>query len=527
MVDFPTSLRLGRPGVALAIAVFLAATLFAAPLQAQTEGVVNGPLCLEKMAPDDIFAFVTLAGLKNCSAAAEDLGLYKLWKEPEVQGFLKKILGMYKEMAADVPPSAVAEWNQHKALLEGRISAIAGGLTVVWTRDAPIPVPGVVVALDLGDRREVFRQMFNSLLDSDDFKHELRGVVRSTLDYHGHEVMVFKQERYYPQLSICTAFVENLFLVGLNKPLLLKCLDNLKGARTLVDLPSFRRSRTKTGDKPLIEVFLNVDGFTSRIRGLIPEEWLGVLHSLGLDSINAVYYASAVKDGDSLDTLYLDAPHPRRGLMNLSTRPISEQSLAFVPKHAAFFEIWHMNLAEAWDAVWKAMAQVVPPRHLRYVQRGLAGVERELGMKIRDGLLAALGEEVIAYAELRPNNMIPNVVLSVEVKDKVKANHVLNAALDMGDLKAREVPFGDRTMKVIRLEDDVPISPSYAFVENRLIFSLTPVGLKNALRHLGQARDSVLDSPAFQETFKVLDWKKSAYIVPVATKPFFESARGG
>ena len=518
MVDFHTPLRLGRSGAALAIAVFLAVFMIAAPVQAQTGGVNNGPLTLEKMAPDDIFAFVTLAGLKNCSAAAEDLGLYKLWKEPEVQGFLKQILEMYKEIAADAPPSAVEEWDRHKALFEGRISAIAGGLTVVWTREAPIPVPGVVIALDLGDRREVFRQMFDSLLDSDDLKHELRGVVRSTLDHHGHEVRVFSQERYFPQLSICTAFVENLFLVGLNQPLLLKCLDNLKGASTLADLPSFRRSRTKTGEKPLIEVFLNVDAFTSRVRGLIPEEWLGVLHSLGLDSIHAVYYASAVKDGDSLDTLYLDAPRPRRGLLNLGTRPISEKSLAFVPKHAAFFEIWHMNLAEAWDAVWKAMAQVVPPRHFKYVQRGLAEVERELGMKIRDGLLASLGEEAVVYAELRPNNMIPNVVLSIEIKDAVKANQVLNTALEMGGLKAREIPFGDRTLKVINLEEDVPFSPSYAFVENRLVFSLTPVGLKTALRRLDQARDSVLDSPDFQETFKVLDWKRSAYIGYFDTK---------
>jgi len=418
-------------------------------------------------------------------------------------------------MAADAPSDALQQWNMSKNLLEGRVSVIVGGLTVIWMRDFPIVAPGAVVALDLGEKQEAFKQVLDQALSSEDLKREMRGVVQSSITHAGHEVMVFKQVRYYPQLSICATFVDNLFLVGLNESLLFKCLDNLggDGGGTLAGLPSFQRSRSKAEASPLLEAFLNIEGFTSRVRGLIPDEWLGILHNLGLDSVNSLYYASAVQDGCGLDTMYFDAPQPRRGLLNLSTRNVSEKTLKFIPKSAGFFEVFSINLGQAWDLVWNTMTRVIPPREFKYVKRDLDRAEQEIGFRIRDGLLAALGEEWAFYAEMRRNAAIPNMVGCVEIKDRDRANKVLGSLLGLGDVETRDVPFGDHTLTVINLpDDDVPFAPSYSFVGDRLIMSLTPAGLKSALRRLSRPHDSVLDNPDFQDTFKKLDWKKAVML---------------
>jgi len=487
-----------------------------ATLPAQSDSVSGGQrqLSLEAVVPNDVFAFASVAGLDESSAAAEKLSLYGLWQEPEVQEFLGKIIAAYEREAAKAPPEAVEQWATWKELIRGRVSGALGGLTVIWTRDGPIPVPGAVVSLDLGDRRDAFQQRIDALLASDDFKREMRGVERLTETYQGHEIQVFRQTRYFPQMSICATYLDNLLLIGLNSSLLKQCIDNHRdgGRRALLNAPSFQRSRSKAAASPLLEVFLNIDGVTQRVRGLIPDEWLEVLGDLGFADINAVYYASAVQDGSGLDTLFIDAPEPRRGLLAINPGPITEATLRRVPKNAVYFETARFDAGPMYDLVWAAVAKIAPPRGLRRVERALERAERELGFKIRDGLLGALGKQILVYAELPPNTAIPQALAEVDIQDREKAAQVMGTLLQMAEAETREVPFGEHTMTVINAGPGAVVTPCFAFVEDKLVLSLFLPGLKNYLRHLRRPRASIMDSADFQATFKSLPRDRAEWI---------------
>jgi tetratricopeptide (TPR) repeat protein len=504
------------------LAILVVVPVLAAGLPAQSAAPDGGRLTLEAVAPQDLFAFVSVAGLEESSRAAERLGLFRLWKEPEVQRLFGKFIEAYESAASGAPPEMIQQWEMAKSFLAGRLAAIAGGITVIWTRDGPVPVPGLVVALDLGDRREAFQQMLEGALASDEMKREMRGVVRSTITYRDQEILVLSQERYYPQLSLCGTYLENLFLVGLNQPLLKKCIDVHRdgGAKALRRLPSFQRARSKAESGALVEAFLNVDAFTARLRGLVPDEWLGLLHGLGLDGLNAVYYASAAHDGDSFDTFYLDAPAPRRGLLAASTGSVNEATLKLVPRNAAYFEAFRVDLGRIYDVVWQGLETVLPPRELGKVSRGLERLERRLGFKIREGMLAALGEEGVAYSELPENGLIPSLVIAMEVRDRAKAEQVLTALLGLGKVECRAVPFGEHTMHVINPPGKTPFSPAYAFVGDRLVFSLFAAGLKGAIQRHGESVDSVLDSPDFAAALKGLPWKRGSVVAYLDVKRF-------
>jgi hypothetical protein len=474
----------------------------------------GGRLSLEALVPNDIFAFVSMAGLDESSAAAEQLGLYRLWKEPEVQDFLARIIGAYQREASKAPPEAVAQWKAWKGFLRGRISGAVGGLTVVWTRDGPIPVPGAVLSLDLGERREAFQQTIERMLASDEMKRGMQGVERLTENYRGQEIQVFRQIRYYPQLSICATYLDNLLLIGVNSSLLKKCIDSHRdgGRQALVNSPSFQRSRGKGAPNPLLEAFLNIEGITKRVRGLVPDEWLEVLSDLGFDGINAIYYATAVEGNGALDTMFIDAPQPRRGLLAISPGPVSPATLQRVPKDAVYFEAARFDMGPMYDAIWAAMAKVVPPREFRRVERGLAWAERKLRFKIRDGLLAALGKEFLFYATLPRNGLIPDFVAVIEIQDRGKAEQVLGTALEMTHVESRAVTFGEHTMNVVNLGPGAGVSPTFAFVQDKLVVSLFPTGLKKYIRHLERPRASIVDSADFQNTFQNLERGRAEWL---------------
>lgn len=369
------------------------------PLSAQAPA--RPGLALESFAPPDVLAFASFAGLQECSRACTGLGLYRLWQEPEVQAFLQGTLESLARASEASPPGALEQWRLGKELLGGRVALILGGLNLAWTRNGPLPIPGVVLALDLGEKRPAFHQAIERLRSPGALGSVGRGFEQETLIHKGREVCVLRRPRSAPHLSLCFTYAENLVLFGLNETLFFRCLDNLEsGGESLAGLPAFRRSRAKAAGDPLLELFVHLDALAGRVKGLLPDEWLAALHALGLDGIHGLYYASSVAAGETLETLYLDAPAPRRGLLDLSPRPIGPETLAFVPRDASLFEAVHVDLGAAWDTVMGVLPGLLPPPVHSGLVRRLERLEQRLGFTLRSGLLGAFGTEAVYYLSL-------------------------------------------------------------------------------------------------------------------------------
>ena len=119
---------------------------------------------------------------------------------------------------------------------------------------------------------------------------------------------------------------------------------------------------------------------------------LEVCEQLGLSDIDAVYYASAVHDGDSFDTLFVAAPQPRHGLLALNDgKPLGKSALSRIPATAAYAAASRVDLAGAWDVIWTVLDDALPAPFHQEIARGLKQAEQQLGFSIRDGAPGGAG----------------------------------------------------------------------------------------------------------------------------------------
>lgn len=471
-------------------------------------------LRLEHIVPGDVFAFVEFAGLDACSEAAAELGLYQLWNEEEVQEFLAVLIDEYNAMAGQTPAGVQEEWDFAKALLGGRMSVALGELHITWADEAPMPHPGGVIALDVTGRREQMIQAFDQFLPPEN--DAAMGFRRGIEERSGFELIRFDQVENDPKLSLYVTFVENLMLVGVEEELIGRCLDNLVGigeGDTLAGSGAFQRARSKSQGERLLELYLNVDALFGRIEGLIPVEVMDLLENLGLADINAVYYTSAVHAGDSFDTLYLDAPGERRGLMSSGGEGgITAETLARVPASAAHFTAMQFNAGHLFDTLWGAFEGFAPADIVAEASEEMSQAEQMVGFQIRDGLLASLGEELVLYTELPQNGFIPNVVATMELADEEQFGGILDILLGMGGVPLREISYRGHQIQVIAA-DDLPIAPAFTMHGGHLIVALSPGSLKNVLKGMEEGLGaSITSTEGFAETFDGLAWEGAGMV---------------
>ena len=475
---------------------------FAAPAAAQEA------LRLEHIVPADVFAFVDFAGLDTCSDAAEELGLYQLWSEPEVQEFIAVLVDEYNSMAGHTPPEVQQQWEMAKGLLGGRISMAVGELHITWADEMPMPHPGGVMALDVSGRRDQMIEMFDTILPPEN--DAAMGFRRSIVERGGFEMIRLEQVESDPKLTLFVTFVENLMLVGVEEELIGQCIDNLggSGSETLAASGAFRRARSKSQGTRLLELFVNFDALANRIGGLIPVEVRDLLDTLGLSDLNAAYYTSAVHGGDSFDTLYFDAPGARRGLLASSTGGgIDASSLAMVPAGAAHFTAMEFNAGNLYDTLWSAFSGFAPSEIVNEANREIVNVEQMLGFGIRDGLLSSLGEELVIYTELPTNGFVPNVVATMQLADADSFQNILGTVLGMTGVPLREISYRGHAIQIIAA-DDMPVAPAFTVLDDQLIVALSPGGLKNVLKGMEDGTGaSITSSESFASTFEGMSWE--------------------
>lgn len=481
--------------------LFLAAILgLAVPSAAQgggSSGPERAPLSLEQICPADVFAFVSFAGIDNCAKAAEGLGLYRLWQEPEVQAFVEGIVAKYKELAAGTPPPIQEHWDLAKRFLSGRVSVALSGMTQIWTpgRDsAPVPFPGVVLAVDLGERATEGRAMFEKLLGQ--FSQHMPGVEKSAGKIGNRESTVISlTSTRTPRCDLHCVFADNLFLVGLNDGLLGRCLANIgAGSETLGRNSAFARGRSKVDGTGLLEIFLSTQAITSRVRGWIPDEWIALLGDLGLTSMNGLYLASAVApNGEGSETVYIDAPAPRTGLLNLGgEKPISAESLRMIPETAVFALGAKLPFADLVKTLLRAADNFLPARERKFIHDRIAQAEEMIGFKFQDEILAAFGDELVLFLELGKLTYFPNAVVSLEVRDQGRAEAIIGKVLEIAHLTTEEKAVDQHKCWTVKLPFEINLgvaeatpSITYAFAGNRLLLASNRLSLKPALARIG------------------------------------------
>lgn len=507
---------------ALVIALSLVA-LPAVAQEARLNGHGKGRLTLEQVSPEKTLLFASFAGIEQCSKAADDLGLYRFFAEDDTQKFLAPLIARYHEAAAQTPPEFQRHWDMMKAVGSGRVAFGVMGIT--WSKESSIPVlPAAILAIDVGSAREEAAGLIGKALEEFGPMLDEQGITREVKPFKGIDVNVFKMSIDGFNVAACYAFLDNLLLVSIGQGPIRRAinLSQRPDAKTLANSELFNRCRRKSKGHTLVEFFVGIDPLIKRTKLFIPDAIEAQIDKVGLGDLGALYMASSVNDGDTFDTIYLDAPAPRRGLLALDNgKPLSPATLRMIPADAIAFAGFRCDLAKAFDTVWGSFEEVANEEMMEEARRWLRRAQDEIGLDIREDILGAIGQEMVIYAAMPRDLRIPKIVASLGVRNRDKAAKLINLLLQSAPFQFRDLRHGGHTIKMMAPRQGMNAvgSPCFALLDDRLLISPTRSGMEQALDRLGDGNArGIAVSQNFRDSMNGIPWKHASALGWIDTK---------
>ena len=227
-----------------------------------------------------------------------------------------------------------------------------------------------------------------------------------------------------------------------------------KGNDSLAKSELYTKAMAKLGDKRINAMFINVGEQLARFHKQIEEQpdAANATKAMNFDSLQAIVGADWLDENGSMSQFYLYCPDGKFALLkpfqngraNFATLDgVSKKSFAFVS-----VSIDPLGL---WDWAVSLMQQTDKKKYDSF-NKDLQDSEKEIGVKFRDDILAALGGEmtiVMTSPSLQGDAKMPvPVALVAELKDKVKAEQIVAKIYETEKLKPEIEEYGTAKHKI-------------------------------------------------------------------------------
>lgn len=506
---------------------------------------------LADLCPSDVLVYATFAGAEACSNEALGLGYYKLWSEPAVQTFLS---GVLKRAFTNEPfPESTQQMvSLGRKFLSGRVEMAVSmtPMTVMWERNGPIPIPSAILALDLGDHVAEAHGLVEKMIDSNQGDIERSGVTVTREKMGQSDITVFNaQSRHGPRLKGYLAFRQNLLLVGVGPKFFEQCLSGSahKDNTVIARNASYRGCRGRVEGHPLLEVWVNTQSLTHRVRSFLPEEWLTALDLSGLSAVRGVYLASGVKAGQGEDVIAIDAPGKRQGVLGANDGvPLSADLLKVFPENTVFMTAMRTPLRGIYDASLRTAFEVVPAYERTAIERMIEKASSFLGMKLRDEILEALGDEVAIGVELGDLLPKPTAYGLWKVRDEAKVLTLLGTVAKKAGMALKATEYrGVQIMSLTRrnAQDgegesangteslgqsmNLTVKPSFALTNGYLVIGLDTAATQSIIRSIQKPpTKSMVASENFLAVAPGMGLEQAAYVHYIDFRRLFEKSIG-
>ncbi|MBP7933195.1 MAG: DUF1559 domain-containing protein [Phycisphaerae bacterium] len=472
--------------------------------------------------PEGTILYLNWPGLDQLSQSCEDTALGRIMAEPQMAPLREKLMpalvALIKKQAASQAEEELAGVACDLARSLGKypfavgLGSVGGGGTMV---DAALVVRAGKDAPKLQDQVEKLARRAELPLDA-----------ATTLPADS-KLKMKELAILGPLMPIRWGVVGDDFIVSLGT----KTTDLLigsDGVKRLTGSPHFTAAMKATGGSgapPLLyldlaETVRTLEAFQAMfaagdvpILG-VPGGLRKVLDETGLGKLESLTLVQTPQAGGFRTTFFARVPGMGRSEGNgLCGEPLTDADLALVPKDATSASVDNGDVAELYR--WGLnLTKILGPEVADPVSQGIAEVEKRLGMKVDEDLLAGFGDTWVWYNSPSAGGFwFTGLTVIAEVKADNKLDQGLQAivkaiaeAADAEDqVTVQHETYRDQTITFVNCPGvPMPIAPAWTIYKNRWVMALYPQMVRTALDHMMNQGPSLLDNADFQRGYQLL-----------------------
>ena len=443
----------------------------------------------DELLPSGTLLYAHWAGIEPQRRAYENTALHDVLQDTSLGQFITHVARQIAGASGNkVPPAA---WE----LLD---EIIHYGVTVSFSLDGMWqPAPRLVAVFPDGASAVRFGkldQSLRTLVPGRVEQLELEGRTVWQVSGFGSPKIAWWVEGSHMVLTIAQTGPEPVIAVASGKK------PNIASQAT------YQAHQPAARHKPILHIWADTQKAMSLAAKMVPRE---IPHKLGLDGFKSIAYSVAFQGRALRSELRIDAPAPRRGILKvlLDQPKVSFSDLPALPENLNGFFLLGCDWAGTFDNVVELIHSVPDGPSDAEIQQALAMVDQILGVRLRDDLLASLGNKLAVFST--SGGALPGVstVLALEVQNRQVLQRETARLADRiqqlvgGQLEVSTKQVGDVEIRMFQASPTgnaaVPFLPSLAVTDRWLVIGLLPQVIEDFI----QCQSGQLPSWKPAETF--------------------------
>jgi hypothetical protein len=409
-------------------------------------------LPLETLVPPETLLLISFPDIGKAKEDWKQTGLYKIWKDPEVQHALDVLLGNVESYRKEFEESFKKETG---VAFEDALEVFSGQFSIAlvsFPQDPSDKPPAAALALDFGERKAEMEKLLATGLGF--LKEQQRDWKAGSWESEGLKVSTLGRD----PITLHYVLAGPTLLVATEKGLMEGMLHRARDAKipSLAGSEDYKKAVTEVAgkEKSSFLMYANVPAWVSFVENMAGgserdrEEVGKVLDATGARTLKAAALAVTFAEGGVRDKMYLHAPGERKGILRiLSPGRTRMPTLPMVPADAVSFAAIQLNLTSAWDQAMAILKQVNEDAW-REVSEEIAKFEKEAGVFLRSDFLASMGNEVSSWgAYPEGGGVLPYSVTAIALKDPVIFESSLAQLYGAAGMKRKEMEWMGRKIR--------------------------------------------------------------------------------
>lgn len=278
---------------------------------------------------------------------------------------------------------------------------------------------------------------------------------------------------------------------------------------------AFKKALAQGRPAPAMVAFVDVEKITAAINVAIAgqnerarAQYQKVMQATGLGGLKRITVTAGFQGKEWGSDAFIEIPAPRTGLLGslVDSKPLSDDTLKWAPKSTNWLVAGRFDFAAFTGGIRKFIAEL-EPRAAQQMDQALAQVNQQLGFDLEKDLLAALGDEWLAFNSDATGHGVLGLTLVNRLRDPAKAKNAIIAlekqfnGLLAGMLQRQGMTLAMETTKAGDLEihylASPALSPAWAIKGSNLYVALYPQVLAAAADHDGTVGNSILANESF------------------------------